>query len=344
MLFTCSVLVPLRILPEERFLTYLPHSGFHNQRIELENALLLAKHLNRSLILPPLYLGDPLKWYPFDTLYDLLRKRDKAELYYCSRVSSAMCDEYDSWTMLPWNNIYNLTVFQDFLRLHERQTMEPEALSRFNNGSLEGIYYIKDIWKDEIHKLIYSHRSVINASNEIIRKLGGLGNYYSVHARIKGSIFISNALENVESMVENLLRMMTLGNKHYSQTYATHATRPSLSQCIKLQHGQPAEYPIVYLSTDSPDPLHNPNLTSLFRTFPCTFFAEDFQTELTTLQREYNSLDGTSIGRFLVPMVESMVAANGQYFVGTNKSTFSENIRYLHNTFLGRLDPIPLKY
>ena len=27
---------------EERYLTYIPHSGFHNQRIALENALFLA--------------------------------------------------------------------------------------------------------------------------------------------------------------------------------------------------------------------------------------------------------------------------------------------------------------
>ncbi|KAL0579940.1 hypothetical protein ABG067_008594, partial [Albugo candida] len=31
---------------EEKYITYLPHSGFHNQRIELENALLLASYLN----------------------------------------------------------------------------------------------------------------------------------------------------------------------------------------------------------------------------------------------------------------------------------------------------------
>lgn len=33
----------------ERFLGYLPHSGFHNQRMELQNALLLGKLLNRTV-------------------------------------------------------------------------------------------------------------------------------------------------------------------------------------------------------------------------------------------------------------------------------------------------------
>ena len=43
--------------PEERFLSYLPHSGFHNQRIALENALVLARLLNRTLLVPPVRFG-----------------------------------------------------------------------------------------------------------------------------------------------------------------------------------------------------------------------------------------------------------------------------------------------
>src|ERR1043166_460385 len=41
----------------EKFITYLAHSGLHNQRIALENAAFLAWKLNRTLILPPLMLG-----------------------------------------------------------------------------------------------------------------------------------------------------------------------------------------------------------------------------------------------------------------------------------------------
>jgi hypothetical protein len=35
--------------PEERYLGFLPHSGYHNQRIALQNALLLGKLLNRTV-------------------------------------------------------------------------------------------------------------------------------------------------------------------------------------------------------------------------------------------------------------------------------------------------------
>ncbi|GAA95578.1 uncharacterized protein L969DRAFT_58563 [Mixia osmundae IAM 14324] len=51
--------------PEEKFLGYLPHSGFHNQRIELRNAMSLAAMLNRTLLVPPIWIG----WPPYTQNY-----------------------------------------------------------------------------------------------------------------------------------------------------------------------------------------------------------------------------------------------------------------------------------
>ncbi|GAA5951577.1 hypothetical protein JCM21900_000518 [Sporobolomyces salmonicolor] len=45
--------------PDERFLGYLPHSGFHNQRSELQNALFLGALLNRTVLIPPVWIGWP---------------------------------------------------------------------------------------------------------------------------------------------------------------------------------------------------------------------------------------------------------------------------------------------
>ncbi|BGP21603.1 cigA protein [Rhodotorula toruloides] len=44
---------------EERYLGFLPHSGYHNQRIALQNALLLGKLLNRTVLIPPIWIGWP---------------------------------------------------------------------------------------------------------------------------------------------------------------------------------------------------------------------------------------------------------------------------------------------
>lgn len=56
---------------EERFLGYLPHSGFHNQRISLQNAMVLACYLNRTLLLPPILAGWPISGRPYDALVRL---------------------------------------------------------------------------------------------------------------------------------------------------------------------------------------------------------------------------------------------------------------------------------
>ncbi|GAA5932367.1 hypothetical protein JCM3775_001204 [Rhodotorula graminis] len=45
--------------PDARYLGFLPHSGFHNQRIALQNALLLGKVLNRTVLVPPVWIGWP---------------------------------------------------------------------------------------------------------------------------------------------------------------------------------------------------------------------------------------------------------------------------------------------
>lgn len=41
----------------EVFLSYLPHSGYHNGRVSLANALLLSRALNATLLLPPAFLS-----------------------------------------------------------------------------------------------------------------------------------------------------------------------------------------------------------------------------------------------------------------------------------------------
>ena len=84
-------LEPEDVLPEangnELYLAYLPHSGFHNQRIAFENALILAQILNRTLLVPPVRLGNkPLRYVKFDTLKQLNILSDKEGLRHCARV------------------------------------------------------------------------------------------------------------------------------------------------------------------------------------------------------------------------------------------------------------------
>ncbi|GAA5859823.1 hypothetical protein JCM1840_006471 [Sporobolomyces johnsonii] len=65
--------LPLPRLPDKddpnvRYLGFLPHSGYHNQRIALQNALLLGKLLNRTVLVPPVWIGWPVSTQHYDDL------------------------------------------------------------------------------------------------------------------------------------------------------------------------------------------------------------------------------------------------------------------------------------
>ncbi|KAG0208632.1 hypothetical protein BGX28_000440 [Mortierella sp. GBA30] len=99
--------------PNERYLAYLPHSGFHNQRITLENALLLAKYLNRTLLVPPVFLGPATEWRLFDILHRRILLQTKRGLDHCGRIPKgeplpAECLNYYSWTTVEWDFFYDM--------------------------------------------------------------------------------------------------------------------------------------------------------------------------------------------------------------------------------------------
>lgn len=101
--------------PHEKYLSYLPHSGFHNQRIAFENALTLASLLNRTLIVPPIRLGnEPIRYYNFNALSNALALSGKEGLEHCARIPEhvalpAECFEYHQYTFLPWTWLVNLS-------------------------------------------------------------------------------------------------------------------------------------------------------------------------------------------------------------------------------------------
>ncbi|KAH9061857.1 hypothetical protein EDB87DRAFT_1560252 [Lactarius vividus] len=100
--------------PSERYLAYLPHSGFHNQRIALENALVLARILNRTLLVPPAHLGNNVfSYHKFDELYRLLVHSGKQGLLHCSKVPSRIsppeCWGYHDYTHVSWDWLVDLS-------------------------------------------------------------------------------------------------------------------------------------------------------------------------------------------------------------------------------------------
>jgi hypothetical protein len=115
----------------ERFLAYLPHSGFHNQRIALENALTLAHILNRTLLVPPVRLGnDLISYHKFDDLRRFLIHSGKRGLHHCSNVaphvaSPSECWGYFDYTHVSWDWLIDLSFIAEERLLHHESLTYP---------------------------------------------------------------------------------------------------------------------------------------------------------------------------------------------------------------------------
>ncbi|KAF7375936.1 hypothetical protein MSAN_00008200 [Mycena sanguinolenta] len=106
---------PRQYLPSEKFLSYLPHSGLHNQRIALENAIILGALTNRTVLVPPIRLGSkPLRYVNSESLRHDLAISGKTGLRHCSRIRSHFlppeCFDYFDYTHISPAWLFNLTV------------------------------------------------------------------------------------------------------------------------------------------------------------------------------------------------------------------------------------------
>jgi hypothetical protein len=108
---------------DTKFLSYLPHSGFHNQRIALENALTLAHILNRTLVLPPIRLGSkPIRYQNFHTLRHVISHSGKEGLQHCANqfaldiALAPECLDFFDYTYLPWDWLVNISAFDDSIK------------------------------------------------------------------------------------------------------------------------------------------------------------------------------------------------------------------------------------
>ncbi|KDQ07491.1 hypothetical protein BOTBODRAFT_180673 [Botryobasidium botryosum FD-172 SS1] len=117
-----------------KYLAYLPHSGFHNQRIAFENALVLARALDRTLLVPPVRLGVPLSYFGFEKLERaLVLGNDRSGLEHCARVPLGVvrpveCVGYDEFTLVSWAWIVDYEGLRAQQDLVERWDMSSEWL------------------------------------------------------------------------------------------------------------------------------------------------------------------------------------------------------------------------
>ncbi|ORX93098.1 hypothetical protein K493DRAFT_316181 [Basidiobolus meristosporus CBS 931.73] len=197
----------------------------------------------------------------------------------------------------------------------------------------------KSEYKHILDSLQFTNPGLKKVSQAIVDQLGGRGKYLGIHLRVGDGNFSYKVEENAHGILELLTQMLAMTGRgelggQLPDRY------PSLSQCLNQK---PMISPIVYLATDARNPRERLDFASIFTRFPCTFVLNDFANALAETD-EVNPWDGSSISKYLIPMVDAVTAANGEFYVGTNQSTFSMYVRRMHNHYLGRPDPLNLKY
>ncbi|CAG8551541.1 2563_t:CDS:1 [Ambispora leptoticha] len=138
---------------EEKFITYLPHSGFHNQRIALENAIFIAWYTNRTLIVPPVILGKKIAWIKNPKLSNNLAKLnatknlDECHSFPARSLRYERCIKgYNAYTLFPWDKLMDLGSIRNHISIINRQDFNPQDLYKLINitDPTEEVYYVKE--------------------------------------------------------------------------------------------------------------------------------------------------------------------------------------------------------
>ena len=135
----------------DSYLSYLPHSGFHNQRIALENALVLSHILNRTLLIPPILLGDPpIRYRPSINLQVDVALYSKASLEHCAFVSDgthipADCADLGAHVHVPWDWLIDLQslVNKYGIKILAREDLSDAFLVQLGVNH-SGTYFLRD--------------------------------------------------------------------------------------------------------------------------------------------------------------------------------------------------------
>ncbi|KAI8137324.1 hypothetical protein BJV82DRAFT_359632 [Fennellomyces sp. T-0311] len=184
---------------DEKYLTYLPYSRFSNQRSTLLNAALLAKYLNRTLIVPPMFLGSANGWSPAPGLYNVLANMTDASYQdrcYDDDMNPIIeepvivdeqvvfgCYNFTTYAMLPWSwatDLHRLTRPEDEgglgINIMERSDMSLLTLQKDLNLPEDELYLMQDNTRYQWH--IYENdgdeRNLRYQYEISLRELGGI--------------------------------------------------------------------------------------------------------------------------------------------------------------------------
>lgn len=149
---------------EEKYITFYPHSGLHNQRLALLNAMVLAKALDRTLILPEINIGRGVYWWPSPQLEQKMSDCPSRPVL----DRKGLCTEYRHYVPVPVSTIFDLSVLDNVgIKYIQRDDMstsyfasewgvehdDPEHVYRLNDDSRFS-YRIFDVKESSTQELM----------------------------------------------------------------------------------------------------------------------------------------------------------------------------------------------
>ncbi|KAI8149911.1 hypothetical protein BJV82DRAFT_707694 [Fennellomyces sp. T-0311] len=183
--------------------------------------------------------------------------------------------------------------------------------------------------------IIYRHPTVLDVAGKIVDILGGPGNFIGLHVRSSDGWFVKALPENIYNIVLQINKELESRSKSSLIEISSDAPEKDLQQCLDLAKAGKAT--LIYMATDARSPRSNPAFDPIWSLYPCTFTMDDVLAPSSPLWRELDAVvderSGSSLRKFLLPLVDATIASRGWFFIGSKGSTFSGYIYRLHDVF-----------
>lgn len=125
---------------EEKYLTFMPHSGLHNQRIGLINALILAKALDRTLLLPDMNIGNAVWWRPTP-----LADYRLGECPSIKQRRNSKCHDFNKYVPVSVETIFDLSAAHAIgIKTLQRSSMLSSYYKDVLGASDDDVYHLED--------------------------------------------------------------------------------------------------------------------------------------------------------------------------------------------------------
>ncbi|GBB94863.1 hypothetical protein RclHR1_02430004 [Rhizophagus clarus] len=196
---------------EEKFLTYLPHNGFHNQRLALINGIILSYITNRTLIMPPILINYAPGTSTFYSLYNVLSTILEAKQYrkdHCYKddendehnfCNNTLYSIYDDFTMLNWDQLFDFNEIRKHVKIVNRgYDFSLDNLKyNFNIGENDTYLFIEDKpYKFEFFDNDNSTRQI----NKVFKKKFFISNLKKIDEKL---LHLSSLFSSKKIILEN---------------------------------------------------------------------------------------------------------------------------------------------